>query len=164
MKTERNYTTAKRMSEVLAETFERGDQTSIGHALRIPQQHVQEWTVDGARRNSFDEVAIIIETLRANGNGRADEPFLALARRLGFVAFRADDRNSDDFSFAELLREVSDVIEEKAKAEADGWTAAEHRCMAQRLSELIERASAVRADHVIKADEMDKRLPIRSVR
>jgi hypothetical protein len=100
--------TTESFAALLAETFERGDQASLGAALGIPPQHVNEWVAD-VRRSPFEAAVIAIEQLRKNGNARANELFLAMARRLGFVAYQ-ETSSVDDVKFATLLREFSDVV------------------------------------------------------
>jgi hypothetical protein len=139
----------KPISVVLGETFDR-DQAAVARALDIPPQHVSDWT-RGERRNPFEAAAVVIEVLRQNGNPHADEPFLAIARRLGFVAYR-NEHASADRAFAEVLREVSDVVAAKADAEGDGAIdPRERRNIAQQLSELIERAAQYRDEQLAKA-------------
>lgn len=148
---------AKGISEfppALNETFMRDGQ-SVASALNIPRQFVNDW-LQGTRRDPLTTTAILIETLRKNGNPNADYPFLALARRLDFIAVRAPHATGDK-AFTEVLREFADVMEVRAKAEADGvLTPAERRELARQLAELIERAEACRIDQLEKAAADDR--------
>jgi hypothetical protein len=151
--------TTESFAALLAETFERGDQASLGAALGIPPQHVNEWVAD-VRRSPFEAAVIAIEQLRKNGNARANELFLAMARRLGFVAYQ-EIAAADDAKFATLLREFSDVIETRSAAESDGVvTADERRRIARRAMELAECATSYARDQMRKADE-DRTISIR---
>jgi hypothetical protein len=151
--------TTESFAALLAETFERGDQASLGAALGIPPQHVNEWVAD-VRRSPFEAAVIAIEQLRKNGNARANELFLAMARRLGFVAYQ-ETSSVDDVKFATLLREFSDVIETRSAAESDGVvTADERRRIARRAMELAECATSYARDQMRKADE-DRTISIR---
>jgi|SRR5581483_2067439 len=138
-------------SSLLSGVFERGDQCSVGHALKISQQIVYEW-LTGQRRSPFEAAAVVIEQLRRNGNARSDAPFLALARRLGYIAYRHEER-LDDAEFAELLREFSEVVDERARAEQDGRiTRSERLAIAERVSELIDCAAQYRDDQLARAN------------
>jgi hypothetical protein len=154
--------TSESFADVLAETFERGDQASVAVTLRIPPQHVNEWVAD-VRPSPFEQSVKAIEQLRRNDNPRANEPFLAMARRLGFIAYQ-ESAAADDAKFATLLREFSDVIETRSAAEADGITTAEERRkIARRAMELAECATSYARDQMRKADE-DRTIPIRRAR
>jgi hypothetical protein len=116
--------------------------------------------VADVRRSPFEAAVIAIEQLRKNGNARANELFLAMARRLGFVAYQ-EIAAADDAKFATLLREFSDVIETRSAAESDGVvTADERRRIARRAMELAECATSYARDQMRKADE-DRTISIR---
>jgi hypothetical protein len=158
MMREPNSTTDS-FSALLGETFERGDQASVAAALGVPSQHVHEMVAD-VRRSPLEGAVILIEQLRKNGNARANELFLAMARRLGFVAYQ-EIAAADDAKFATLLREFSDVIETRSAAESDGVvTADERRRIARRAMELAECATSYARDQMRKADE-DRTISIR---
>lgn len=164
MSTSRNSIIEKTSQEVLAETFQRGDRTSIGTVLHVPPQHVDEWPT-GARRNPWEAAALATEAMRSNGNAHADEPFLWLARVLGYVAIRSTIAATNDAGFAKLLRELSDVVETRAAAQSDGEIdACEHRAIAERLAELIECATAYRLDQLAQAVIKESSIPLRRVR
>jgi hypothetical protein len=155
--------TTESFAALLAETFERGDQASLGAALGIPPQHVNEWVAD-VRRSPFEAAVIAIEQLRKNGNARANELFLAMARRLGFVAYQ-ETSSVDDVKFATLLREFSDVVNIRAEVESDGViTPEERRKVARRAMELAECATAYAREQLRTADAEDQIVPIRRTR
>jgi len=149
MTTRPNVTEERPFYEVLADVFERGDQASVAVALGIPRQHVNEWLA-AVRRDPLEAVVVLIETLRRNGNAQANEPFLALSRRLGFVAYPLDHRDANDSAFAEVLTRVADLVGARAHAEAPGseggarFAPGERRQIAHEVDQLIESATAYR--------------------
>jgi hypothetical protein len=132
-------------ADVLHEVFRHGDATNVGIALHVSQQLVNEQIL-GRRRSALAAVAIMYDTLVRNGNTRADDLIIALARSRGFVCYRADVAASDDGRLAQLLDKVSDTLRAHA-AGADGWTVGEHRNAARELDELIEAAASCRDNH-----------------
>lgn len=142
-------------SALLDRVFQFGDMTSVAQWLHIQASRVHEWT-DGTKRSPFEVAALVVERLRLNNNPNAELPFLALARELGYIAIRPET-SADDGEFANVLREVSDVVQQRAEAERDGVvTPAERRAIAQQLSELIEKASAYRHAQLRQADEDER--------
>jgi hypothetical protein len=155
--------TSQSFAVLLAETFERGDQASVAAALGIPAQHVHEMVAD-VRRSPIEGAVIVIEQLRNNGNTHANELFLVMARRLGFVAYQ-ESAVTDDVKFATLLREFSDVVNIRAEVESDGViTPEERRKVARRAMELAECATAYAREQLRTADAEDQIVPIRRAR
>jgi hypothetical protein len=147
---------------LLREIVQHGDTSSVARALGVSCQLIFEMTT-GQRRSPFEAAAIFTEQLRRNSNPRADEAFLALARRLGFVAYRENIATVDDAEFAVVLRDFSDVVDARADAERPDSpggadiTTAERRELARRSSILIEAAAIYRDTQLLRAAEEDKR-------
>lgn len=138
---------------VLADVFGRGDLSSVAAALNIPHQRMS-LMLQGLVRTPLAASAILVEQLRRNNNPRADEAFLWLARRLGFVAFRNNEAAADDERLAKLIREFADVMETRADVDADGVrTAAERRELAKQAFELSEAALAYAREQLQRAGE-----------
>lgn len=154
MTTERNDTSDASLHfgvDLLREVFEHGDQRTVGTMLGLPKQHVWDMFND-TRRNPLDAVVILIETLRRNGNARADELFLALARRLDFIAYRESSAGADDIDFAALFREFADVVNARAEAEKDGKVEPrERREIAKQCNEMIEKLACYRDAQIQRA-------------
>jgi hypothetical protein len=142
MEVKRTFTVAP----ILRETFRYGDASSVGRALVIPPQRIDDMLA-GRRPNPFDQAAIIVEQLRRNGNDASDAGLLALNRRLDYTAFR-NTNTIDDARFADLLNEVADVVKTRAAIEApdsDGGckrTASELRELARKAYAVAEDATA----------------------
>ncbi|MFZ2492090.1 MAG: hypothetical protein WA208_11445 [Thermoanaerobaculia bacterium] len=143
------------LTEVIDETLEHGDVTSIAAAIGMPRQNVDEWRT-GARRNPFQTSAEVVERLRANGNRKADDPIFAVCRRLGIIAYRSNVEVRDDVDFAALLREFADVVSARAAADADGRRdPSERRELAKQLYELIAYAAGY-ANHQLAIAALDE--------
>lgn len=167
MESDPHSTSEHEAYEVLGDVFERGDATSVGIALHVPNQHIFEMLAN-VRRNPVEATAIVVEQLRRNGNRRADEPFLWLAWRLGYVAHRVETNAADAGLLAAFLKETSDVIaahgvmqRAREEAERDGvitiaerrQSIAHRRELALQLSEVVERAMAYRQEELNRAAE-----------
>lgn len=140
-------------ANIMRDTLRHGDQTAIGKALGLSAQ-VVSLMAQGSRRTPVEGAAILIETLRREGNPDSDALFLRLARRLGYATYRVEGQQVDDADFAELLRDFSGVVDERAKAEIDEViTPEERRAIAARLDVLINAAVKYRDEQLVLADD-----------
>ncbi|HXG58141.1 MAG TPA: hypothetical protein VNL91_03890 [Thermoanaerobaculia bacterium] len=126
---------------VLALTFERGDETSIAHALQTHRQFVSEW-LRGLRPNPLGQVLALWKQLRTNGNRRADEPIKWLCAEGGGVFLRLDAIASPTSEqLASLCHEFGDVVRRHGQNLTDGVeTIEEKRAL---LAEVRDLAAAV---------------------
>jgi len=155
--------TDRESCEALSQAFERGDAASIGAFLNIGEQRVSEWLAN-TRRNPLETVALIVEQLRRNGSPRAEEPFIWLARRLGYLSHRVDASTIDDKALAEVLLALGHVIEAKAEAERDGlWTVGELRGLAGKVMRMAESAISYARSLLCRASDLEAHPHIRSI-
>lgn len=136
----------------LSDVLQHGDARTIADDLSIGSPRFGNM-LRGIVRSPFRAVRVIVDRLRRNGNPNADEPFLRLARDLGFVAYRNTVSSVDGVEFAAALHEIADLMAARAEAERDGKvTPDERRRIAKEASEAIEKLAIIRDQQVAKAD------------
>lgn len=157
------YDFADLLREIVSESR---DGASVARHIGLDPRHFSEW-LGHTKPNSFARVAMIVEKLRENGNARADDLFLAVSRRLGFVAYRQNAAASDDVDFAGVLREFADVVDARTAAERDGHIdPTERRNIARRAAEAAEqfRAYSDKQNAIADAEEKQSATNVRSIR
>jgi hypothetical protein len=145
-----------------------GDQKAIAVALNMQATHVNLWLQpplpEGMGKPSpVDRYVRLVETVRLTGNVEgADRIHLAVNEALGFAAYKITEGYSDDADFAEILREFSDVVDERARAESPDSpggrirTPEERREIAAKVTDLIAGAIKYREDQLALADAEER--------
>lgn len=156
--------------ELLRDNLIHGDQRKIADALHVSGPTVNSWlkpplSEGGIGKSSpIDRYAKMLLTLRRNRNvDGSDRIHLAVCEELGFMAYKIDGQHVDDRTFADVLRQVSAVVDERSKAEdvnSPGGrekTPSELRAIAAHVSPLIDAALKYRDDLLARADEEERR-------
>ena len=158
--------------QVLRDNLQHGNQRAIAKVLRVFPQKVNLWIKaplpdDVGQPSPVDRYARLIEAVRSTGNVEgADRIHLAVNEALGFAAYKVTSGYADDVDFAQLLRDFSDVVDERARAESPdspggrSRTPEERREIAAKISDLIAGAMKYRDDQLALADAEERR-PIR---